>query len=74
MRLRPILEWSGTAMSFTGTLLISLHVTNGWLFCTVADLVLIPATVMARSWGMLALCAGYAIINIFGWLSWVHHA
>ncbi len=63
------LEWVSTLLSFSGTAMIASHHHEGWLYCTVADAGFVIFAVNKRLYGFLSLCAGYAVLNLYGWFA-----
>ena len=63
------MEWASTALSFTGTAMVAKHVHGGWWLCLAAEVGFVVFAVRKRLWGFLALCGGYAVLNLVGALS-----
>lgn len=62
-------EWVGVALSFLGTLMVAKHIHSGWILNTLADVFFVIFATHKKLWGFFSLCAGYAALNLFGWLS-----
>ncbi len=65
-----MLEWFGTFLSFTGTIIVAQHSVVGWWICAIADLLLIVVSLKAKLYGFFALCFGYLIINVVAGIMW----
>ena len=64
-----VLEWAATLVSFTGTGLVATHHAQGWWLCMIADVGFVIFALNKKLFGFLALCAGYAVLNLIGALN-----
>ena len=63
------LEWTGTALSFLGTYLVTQHIHWGWALNLLADVLFCIFAVNKKIWGFFALCMGYLLLAAVGLLS-----